>query len=174
MSRKNRQKKRLAERKAQRKEATKVHLEQAPPPYRGHVPLEKVDEVRFRVPQRGLMRTHGMVYSDEALLPDLQSDRCLEQVANVATLPGIVGASMAMPDIHMGYGFPIGGVAAFAGLTPLTGVLPATAAAVFVVGSAIPGFRWHHRLVLALAIAAGIWLIFVRGLGMPFVPIRWP
>lgn len=113
MSRKNRQKKRLAERKAQRKEATKVHLEQAPPPYRGHVPLEKVDEVRFRVPQRGLMRTHGMVYSDEALLPDLQSDRCLEQVANVATLPGIVGASMAMPDIHMGYGFPIGGVAAF-------------------------------------------------------------
>lgn len=68
----------------------------------------------------------------------------------------------------------IGGVAAFAGLTPLTGVLPATAAAVFVVGSAIPGFRWHHRLVLALAIAAGIWLIFVRGLGMPFVPIRWP
>ena len=59
------------------------------------------------------MQTDGIVYTTEALLPDLRDDRCLEQVANVATLPGIVGSSLAMPDIHWGYGFPIGGVAAF-------------------------------------------------------------
>ncbi|MCE5313844.1 RtcB family protein [bacterium] len=56
------------------------------------------------------MRTEGIVYSTENMLTDM--DESLEQVANVAFLPGIVGASMAMPDIHWGYGFPIGGVAA--------------------------------------------------------------
>lgn len=66
------------------------------------------------------------------------------------------------------------GVAAFAFLSPLLGVLPATAMAVFATGSAIPGFRWPYRLALAIAVAIGIWLIFVRGLGMPFVAIRWP
>lgn len=65
-----------------------------------------------------------------------------------------------------------GGVAAFAFVTPLLGVLPATAIAVFVTGSAIPGFRWPFRLLLALGVAVGIWLIFVRGLGMPFVAIK--
>src|SRR3989304_1612061 len=50
---------------------------------------------------------------DEAMIPQLRADQAAEQVANVATMPGIVGRSMAMPDIHWGYGFPIGGVAAF-------------------------------------------------------------
>ncbi|MBX3273742.1 MAG: RtcB family protein [Sandaracinaceae bacterium] len=59
------------------------------------------------------MRVDGIVYADERLLPSIAEDRALEQVANVATLPGIVGHSLAMPDIHWGYGFPIGGVAAF-------------------------------------------------------------
>ncbi|MCO5166553.1 MAG: RtcB family protein [Planctomycetes bacterium] len=59
------------------------------------------------------MHVDGIVYAREDLLPDLREDRSLEQVANVATLPGIVGHSFAMPDIHWGYGFPIGGVAAF-------------------------------------------------------------
>jgi hypothetical protein len=68
----------------------------------------------------------------------------------------------------------VAGVAAFAFLTPLLGVLPASAIAVFATGSAIPGFRWPYRLALALGVAVGIWLIFVQVLGMPFVPIRWP
>lgn len=66
------------------------------------------------------------------------------------------------------------GVAAFAFLTPIFGVLPATAVAVFATGSAIPGFRWPLRLALAGAVALGVWLIFVQGLGMPFVALRWP
>jgi tRNA-splicing ligase RtcB len=59
------------------------------------------------------MRTEGLVYADERMMRDIRKDKSLNQVANVATLPGIVGPSMAMPDIHWGYGFPIGGVAAF-------------------------------------------------------------
>ncbi|MFH1680481.1 MAG: RtcB family protein [Candidatus Eisenbacteria bacterium] len=58
------------------------------------------------------MRVPGVIYADRAALEKIQRDRSLEQVANVAHLPGIVGRSLAMPDIHWGYGFPIGGVAA--------------------------------------------------------------
>jgi tRNA-splicing ligase RtcB len=58
------------------------------------------------------MRVPGIIYADEKLLKDIQRDKACEQVANVAFLPGIVNASLAMPDIHWGYGFPIGGVAA--------------------------------------------------------------
>jgi tRNA-splicing ligase RtcB len=58
------------------------------------------------------MRVPGIVFASRALLPDVEGDRSLEQVVNVATLPGIVEASYAMPDVHWGYGFPIGGVAA--------------------------------------------------------------
>lgn len=58
------------------------------------------------------MRVDGLVFADDALMAGLRDDPALDQVANVATLPGIVGASLAMPDIHWGYGFPIGGVAA--------------------------------------------------------------
>ncbi len=57
------------------------------------------------------MNTSGVIYVSEALVNELRKDMAPEQVANVATLPGIVGKSMAMPDIHWGYGFPIGGVA---------------------------------------------------------------
>ena len=58
------------------------------------------------------MRVPGIVFASGDLLPDVASDHSLEQVVNVATLPGIVAASFAMPDVHWGYGFPIGGVAA--------------------------------------------------------------
>ena len=58
------------------------------------------------------MRVPGIVFASRSLLPSVVGDRALEQVANVATLPGIVEASYAMPDVHWGYGFPIGGVAA--------------------------------------------------------------
>src|SRR5919199_4428671 len=59
------------------------------------------------------MRVPGIVFATEEMATKAVEDRAVEQVANVATLPGIVGASYAMPDIHWGYGFPIGGVAAF-------------------------------------------------------------
>lgn len=68
--------------------------------------------VQWRIPARGAMRVPGIVFASEALLPGIAEDQALRQVANVATLPGIVEASYAMPDVHWGYGFPIGGVAA--------------------------------------------------------------
>lgn len=69
---------------------------------------------RWRIDPTGGMRVPGIVYASADLLPGAVGDKSLEQVANVATLPGIVEASYAMPDIHWGYGFPIGGVAATA------------------------------------------------------------
>jgi tRNA-splicing ligase RtcB len=80
----------------------------------GGIPLEKIDDYRWRIPQSYTqgMRVPGIIYADRKLLADIVNDRSLEQVANVAFLPGIVKASFAMPDIHWGYGFPIGGVAA--------------------------------------------------------------
>ncbi|MGW0707399.1 RtcB family protein [Streptomyces sp. NPDC002643] len=76
--------------------------------------MELVEERphRFRIEPRGQMRVPGVVFASRSLLRD--AEHSLEQVANVATLPGIVDASYAMPDIHWGYGFPIGGVAATA------------------------------------------------------------
>ena len=78
--------------------------------------LVKVDENTWELPQshKPGMRVPGRIFADESLLPYIVQDPCLEQVANVAFLPGIVGYSLAMPDIHWGYGFPIGGVAATA------------------------------------------------------------
>ncbi len=77
-----------------------------------NIPLEPIDEVRWRIPKTGGMRVEGLIYTDRVLAKSLKSDGSLQQVANVAHLPGILKASMAMPDIHQGYGFPIGGVAA--------------------------------------------------------------
>ena len=74
--------------------------------------LEQIDEVRWRIPRHGGMRVDGLVFADRKLMEEIRADRSLEQVANVAHLPGILRASIAMPDIHWGYGFPIGGVAA--------------------------------------------------------------
>jgi tRNA-splicing ligase RtcB len=76
------------------------------------VTLERLDATRWRIPRAGGMRVDGLVYADDQLIEDIRHDPCLEQVRNVAHLPGIVGASIGMPDIHWGYGFPIGGVAA--------------------------------------------------------------
>ena len=76
--------------------------------------LNKIDDYRWEIPQsyKPGMRVPGLVYADEAMLETIREEQSLEQVANVAFLPGIVGRSLAMPDIHWGYGFPIGGVAA--------------------------------------------------------------
>ncbi len=78
-------------------------------------PVKKLDDFRYEIPQKykNEMRTRGIIYADEKMIRSVVKDNAPEQVANVATLPGIVGSSMAMPDIHWGYGFPIGGVAAF-------------------------------------------------------------
>ncbi|NLJ60196.1 MAG: RtcB family protein [Firmicutes bacterium] len=76
--------------------------------------LDKVDRFRWRIPTsyKPGMRVPGLIYVDEGHLSVLREDQAPEQVANVAHLPGIVGASFAMPDIHWGYGFAIGGVGA--------------------------------------------------------------
>ncbi len=75
---------------------------------------ERIDPFRIKVPKGFVpgMKTEGIIYLDETLEEELEIE-AVRQVANVATLPGIVGKSLAMPDIHTGYGFPIGGVAAF-------------------------------------------------------------
>ena len=77
------------------------------------IELERIDSFRRRIPRRGAMRVPGLVFASDEMAGDLRRDPSLDQVANVAHLPGILGASIAMPDIHWGYGFPIGGVAAF-------------------------------------------------------------
>lgn len=74
--------------------------------------LKKIAPATYILPQEGEMRVPGLVIATEALLTEIEIDKPLDQVRNVACLPGIVGYSIAMPDIHWGYGFPIGGVAA--------------------------------------------------------------
>lgn len=74
--------------------------------------LKKIGPCTYLLPQVGGMRVPGLVIASEALLSEMEIEKPLEQVRNVAHLPGIVGYSVAMPDIHWGYGFPIGGVAA--------------------------------------------------------------
>jgi len=76
--------------------------------------LLRIDDTLWELPasQRADMRVPARVFADEVLLEAILADRALEQLQNVATLPGIVDAAIAMPDIHQGYGFPVGGVAA--------------------------------------------------------------
>jgi tRNA-splicing ligase RtcB (3'-phosphate/5'-hydroxy nucleic acid ligase) len=75
-------------------------------------PLRRIDETLWEMPAAADMRVPARVFADEEILAAIGGDRSLEQLANVATLPGIVGAALAMPDIHQGYGFPVGAVAA--------------------------------------------------------------
>jgi tRNA-splicing ligase RtcB (3'-phosphate/5'-hydroxy nucleic acid ligase) len=75
--------------------------------------IRQVDEVRWEIPQTGRMLVPGMIYASSELMPNVEKDNAAEQVYNVAHLPGILRQSMALPDVHWGYGFPIGGVAAF-------------------------------------------------------------
>lgn len=74
---------------------------------------KRIDENRIIIPKQGKMRVDGLIFADNTMLEKIKEDMSLQQVANVATLPGILLHSIAMPDIHWGYGFPIGGVAAF-------------------------------------------------------------
>jgi tRNA-splicing ligase RtcB len=74
--------------------------------------LKRIHDYLWEIPMSGAMRVPGRIYASKRILDDIRDDPALEQVANVACLPGIAGYSLAMPDIHWGYGFPIGGVAA--------------------------------------------------------------
>ena len=75
--------------------------------------LIRLDDYRWEIPRTGGMRVPALIYADDGLMKAIKTDQSLKQVANVAHLPGILGRSLAMPDMHLGYGFPIGGVAAF-------------------------------------------------------------
>ena len=82
-------------------------------------PLNKIDEFRYEIPSSYTgeknnltMKTSAVIYANSQMIEAIKRDNALEQAANVAMLPGIVGKSLAMPDIHWGYGFCIGGVAA--------------------------------------------------------------
>ena len=77
-----------------------------------HDSFERIGDFAWRIPRSGAMRVPAVIFADEALLSDMD-EKVREQIVNVAALPGIVGAAYAMPDAHWGYGFPIGGVAAF-------------------------------------------------------------
>ena len=77
------------------------------------IKMTRLDDFRWHIPRQGGMRVPGILYTSERLLRSMGKDESPKQVANVAHLPGIVKYSLAMPDMHWGYGFPIGGVAAF-------------------------------------------------------------
>jgi len=76
--------------------------------------LNKLDENRWEIPKGHVkgMRTNAVIFADESMIPHIMEDNAPQQAANVACIPGITGSSLAMPDVHWGYGFPIGGVAA--------------------------------------------------------------
>src|ERR1041385_4152010 len=76
--------------------------------------FQKIDNYRYIIPKsfKEGMRIEGLVYANDELIKQIEKDQTKDQVANVATLPGLVGRSLAMPDAHQGYGFCIGGVAA--------------------------------------------------------------
>ena len=74
--------------------------------------IRQIGQALWEIPPVGGMRVPARIYATRAMMEDIRSDQAPRQAANVAHLPGIVRASLAMPDIHWGYGFPIGGVAA--------------------------------------------------------------
>ena len=75
--------------------------------------LKKISPYCYEIPKSGSMNVPGRIFMSSRMADNLHEEEALKQVANVATLPGILKAAMAMPDMHWGYGFPIGGVAAF-------------------------------------------------------------
>ncbi|MCI0619309.1 RtcB family protein, partial [bacterium] len=74
--------------------------------------IKKINDYLWEIPKSGGMRVPGRIYANQEFINAIKQEDSLKQVANVAHLPGIVKYSIAMPDIHLGYGFPIGGVCA--------------------------------------------------------------
>ena len=79
----------------------------------GCMKSKKIEENIYEIPKEGKMNVKGVVYASSEIFLDIKKDKTLEQVRNVASLPGIIDKSIALADAHQGYGFPIGGVAAF-------------------------------------------------------------
>lgn len=77
------------------------------------IEIKKINNYKYLIPKSGLMNVDGLIFADENMIESIKKDNAHIQVVNMATLKGIYGMAMAMPDIHYGYGFPIGGVAAF-------------------------------------------------------------
>ena len=77
------------------------------------IEIKKISDVMWEIPREGKMNVPGVIFASQKLLEDMKKDKTLEQIKNVSYLPGILKASIACPDAHMGYGFCIGGVAAF-------------------------------------------------------------
>ena len=77
-----------------------------------HIDMKRINDYLWEIPAKGGMRVPARIYANDALMQAIRSDKSIEQATNVAHLPGIVKHSLAMPDMHWGYGFPIGGVAA--------------------------------------------------------------
>ena len=75
--------------------------------------MKKISENIWEIPKSGKMKVPGLIYASEKLMEAIKRDKTISQIKNVAELPGILKASFAMPDAHQGYGFSIGGVAAF-------------------------------------------------------------
>lgn len=75
--------------------------------------LKKINEFTWKIEKEGAMRVPAIIYASEKLLQKVKEDRTLQQAMNVAHLKGIIKHALVMPDAHEGYGFPIGGVAAF-------------------------------------------------------------
>ena len=75
--------------------------------------LIQTDAYTWEIPKTGDMNVPARIYASDAIMEAVKKEETFRQLVNVASLPGIVGRAMAMPDIHWGYGFPIGGVAAF-------------------------------------------------------------
>lgn len=75
--------------------------------------VKKISDYKYLIQKHGDMKVDAVIFADETILPKVIEDKSFEQLINVASLPGIVGKAVAMPDIHWGYGFPVGGVAAF-------------------------------------------------------------
>ena len=74
--------------------------------------IERLSDFKYIIRKDGDMRVPAIIYSNSHYIDYIKEDRSYLQLVNVATLPGIIGKSLAMPDMHQGYGFPIGGVAA--------------------------------------------------------------
>lgn len=84
--------------------------------------IEKVSEYKFKIPKQGNMKTDAYIFASEKILAKMKEDKTLIQLANVASLPSVVNYPSAMPDAHEGYGFPVGGVAAFTEIVSPGGV----------------------------------------------------
>jgi tRNA-splicing ligase RtcB (3'-phosphate/5'-hydroxy nucleic acid ligase) len=105
--------------------------------------FERLGQYRYRIPREGKMRVDAVFYASEKILDDLVAEdyASLRQLQNVATLPGIVEPALTMPDIHWGYGFPIGGVAAF---DPHKGGVVSPGGVGFDINCLPPGMRVLH------------------------------